>query len=293
MGNLGLVVDCQPGESCITLLPLWHIYERSAMYFRNSRAVHHIFSNVRRIRLDLHRLQPDYFCTVPLVLQTLCNKTLQSFEAVAQPMKTVLQVCLAASKAYIRNRRIVFGLELDHCQKPFTLLEKAIAFVKMALMKPFHELGHRLFYAKVRAAIGIKKSAISGGGSLAKGLDDFYEIMGMEVLNGWGLTETSPVLCCRRSVAVSGDRSTNIRGTVGLRLPATEIRVVDPDTRQDLPDGTRGLILCRGPGVMRSHLGYYRNTEANAAAFVDGDEWFDTGASFLRPVYHNPCCTDL
>jgi long-chain acyl-CoA synthetase len=59
---------------------------------------------------------------------------------------------------------------------------------------------------------------------------------------------------------------------VGLPIPGTQIRVVDPETREDLPDGTQGLLLAKGPGVM---CGYYRDDLATAKVFTDG--WFDTG----------------
>jgi long-chain acyl-CoA synthetase len=51
---------------------------------------------------------------------------------------------------------------------------------------------------QVRAALGIRKTVVSGGGSLAAHLDAFFEAVGLPVINGWGLTETSPVLACRR-----------------------------------------------------------------------------------------------
>lgn len=68
----------------------------------------------------------------------------------------------------------------------------------------------------MRAALGIRRCVVSGGGSLAPHLDDFYEAVGLPVLNGWGLTESSPVLACRRNLARQ-----NVRGSVGEScLPA-------------------------------------------------------------------------
>lgn len=81
--------------------------------------------------------------------------------------------------------------------------------------------------------------------------------------------QTSPVLACRKEIP-----SENVRGTVGVVIPETQIRVVDAETLQDLPDGEKGVILAKGPGVMR---GYYKDQENTAKAMRAGDGWFDTG----------------
>lgn len=80
--------------------------------------------------------------------------------------------------------------------------------------------------------------------------------------------QTSPVLCCRRATVPNQ----NVRGTVGLPIPGTQVRVVNPETHVDVPDGTQGLLLVRGPGVMN---GYYRDELATSKVFTD--DWFDTG----------------
>lgn len=151
---------------------------------------------------------------------------------------------------------------------------------------------------QVRAALGIRRTVVSGGGSLPPHLDDFFEAAGLTVLVGYGLTETAPVLTCRRCVwgfawipcgclqfdsgrprfDASGASAqvcsfimvqvqshshssprhhpraqpgANIRGSVGLPIPGTQLRIVNPETMQEVPDGTQGLVLARGPGVMR------------------------------------------
>ena len=81
--------------------------------------------------------------------------------------------------------------------------------------------------------------------------------------------QTSPVLACRNEKA-----SQNVRGSVGLAIPETQIRVVDPETMQDLPDGQKGVLLARGPGVMR---GYYKDSESTQKAMSAGPGWFNTG----------------
>jgi len=88
-------------------------------------------------------------------------------------------------------------------------------------------------------------------------LDNFFEIIGIEILVGYGLTETSPVTKWRPWH--------NLRGSSGQPIPSTEIRIVDPKLVSP-PVGQRGLILARGPQIMQ---GYYQNPEMTAKA-IDG-----------------------
>lgn len=81
------------------------------------------------------------------------------------------------------------GLSLHYARtaRPFLVLLRA--FLACGLLYPFFRLAQILVYAKVRTNIGIKKAVISGGGSLVASLDDFFEALGLPILNGWGLTE--------------------------------------------------------------------------------------------------------
>ena len=94
----------------------------------------------------------------------------------------------------------------------------------------------------------------------------FFEIVSIPVLVGYGLTETAPVTNARAP-------HRNMRGSSGRPLPETEIRIVDPETRQPLPPEQRGLVLIRGTQVMQ---GYYKNPEATAKA-INAEGWFDSG----------------
>ena len=100
------------------------------------------------------------------------------------------------------------------------------------------------------------------------------------------MVQTSPVLSCRRNLP-----GQNVRGTVGQPIPGTQLRVVNPDTLEDLPDGQQGLMLARGPGIM---AGYYGDQAATAKAFRAGHGWLDTGdlgwrAPCMCPM-HLPAC---
>jgi long-chain acyl-CoA synthetase len=107
---------------------------------------------------------------------------------------------------------------------------------------------------------------VSGGGSIAEHLEDFFEIVGLEILGGYGLTETAPITHVRRP-------QRNLRGADGQALVQTETLIVDLETRQPVPTGKQGLVLLRGPQVMQ---GYYQNPEATRKA-IDANGWFDSG----------------
>eukprot|EP00741_Cyanophora_paradoxa_P004134 tig00000769_g4015.t1 len=110
------------------------------------------------------------------------------------------------------------------------------------------------------------RMAICGGGALAAFLDDFYEVVGVPILIGYGLTETAPTLTARREVA-------NVAHSAGLPVPGTQVRVVDPETLAPVEAGATGLVVARGPQVM---AGYYKDPEATAKV-LDADGWFNTG----------------
>ena len=174
-------------------------------------------------------------------------------------------LCLNTSQRYIQARRTVQNLNLNHL-KP-SALDRAMAGVQQTLLAPIHALGNKIVYKKIREATGGRiEFVVSGGGSLAEHLEDFFEIVGVNILGGYGLTETAPITNVRRPWH-------NLRSADGQPLPNTEIQIVDPETRQPLPVGQQGLVLIRGPQVMK---GYYKNPEATQKV-LDANGWFDSG----------------
>eukprot|EP00803_Ostreobium_quekettii_P002616 evm.model.scf_940.1 EVM.evm.TU.scf_940.1 scf_940:7095-14522(-) len=267
--NFSYFVDVQPGNKVLSLLPPWHIYERSVSYFVFSRGGSQVYSTVATLKRDLAQHQPDYFVCVPLILDTLYSKVMSQLRKSSVVRRFIALWLLFLSTAFVRAQRVVQGVAVEHARAPRPLASLFIAVLLTIFLRPLHWIANILVHRKLRSAIGVGKVMVSGGASLASNLDDFFEAIGLTVVHGYGLTETSPVLTCRRAASLQ-----NVRGTIGVPIPGTELRVVDPQSLQNLPDGSPGLLLAKGPGVME---GYHRNEEETSKAFTDGREWLRTG----------------
>ena len=216
------------------------------------------------MRGDLQKVRPQYLISVPRLWEALLSGFEDALAAMPASRQRLLRGALANSRRYGLRRRQALDLTLEH--EP--VMGRAVAGVKAVLRWPLHGLASALLWPKVRQQLvgGALRTAISGGGALALHVDGFFEAIGIELLVGYGLTETSPVLTCRR-------RWSNRRGSAGQPLPDTAIKVVDPESREPLAIGERGLVLARGPQVMG---GYFHKPEASAKV-LDADGWFDTG----------------
>lgn len=263
--HLNAVINPQPGDHVLSILPSWHSYERSAEYFLLSQGCTMTYTSIRHFKTDLKKIKPQHMVGVPRLWDSLYEGIQKTFREQSANQQKLINFFFAQSRNYILAKRIAENLSLDHLHVSGG--RRLIAKLQALLLSPLHALGSKLVYQKVRAATGGQlKTLISGGGSLAQHLDDFYEIVDIPVLVGYGLTETAPVTNARRP-------NRNLRYSSGMPIPQTEIRIVDPETRETLPVEAKGLVLIRGPQVMH---GYYKKPESTAKA-IDPEGWFDSG----------------
>lgn len=263
--SLGVVVQPEKGDIVLSILPTWHSYERSGEYFLLSQGCTQIYTNLRSVKGDLKKFKPNYMIAVPRLWESIYEGVQKQFREQPAKKQSLVKFLLETSQKYIEARRISQGLSLNHIHASF--IERSQAKITELGLLLFHALGEKLVYAKVREATGGNiKHVISGGGALPAYIDNFFEIVGVEILQGYGLTETSPVTNARRPWR-------NLRGSSGQPIPGTEVKIVNPETRQPLPVGERGLVLLKGPQIMQ---GYYQNPEATTKA-IDTEGWFDSG----------------
>jgi long-chain acyl-CoA synthetase len=265
VNTCGTVIPAAAGSRVLSILPSWHSYERSCEYYLLSQGCTQTYTNIRYFKQDLKEYQPEYLVAVPRLSESIYEGIQKQFREQSPSQQKLINTCLDLSKQYIEARRIVQGLSLE-CLQP-SLSQKLNARLQMSILAPIHAIADRLIYTKIRQATGGKiKNIISGGGSLAKHLDLFFEIIGVDILVGYGLTETAPITNVRRPWQ-------NLRLSSGKPLPGTEIKIVDVETRQPVAIGHKGLVLIRGPQVMQ---GYYRDPESTAKA-IDPEGWFNSG----------------
>ncbi|MEH1998632.1 MAG: long-chain fatty acid--CoA ligase [Nostoc sp.] len=259
------VVQPTPGDIVLSILPSWHSYERTVEYYLLSQGCTQVYTNLRSVKADLRQFKPNYMVGVPRLWESIYEGVQKQFREQPANKQRLINFLLGNSEKYIKARRVAQGLSLNNLHA--SAIERLAAKIQASALLPLHALGERLVYAKVREATGGQvKQMISGGGALPRHIDNFFEIIGVQILQGYGLTETSPVTHVRRPWR-------NLIGASGQPLPATEAKIVDPETKAPLPIENRGLVLLRGPQIMQ---GYYQNPEATAKA-IDAEGWFDSG----------------
>ena len=264
MRSLACVAYPAPGSPVLSVLPIWHAYERSASYYFLSCACTQTYTTIKQLKKDLPRVQPIAMATVPRLWEAIQA----GFEDVLKTFPPSRQRLLRAALANSVAQRQALRQARDLLLEPASMLMRAQGAVSAALRWPLHAVASALIWPKLRRQLSGGQLAypISGGGAIAPHIDAFFEAVGIELLVGYGLTETSPVISCRRPWR-------NIRGSSGLPMPSTEFRIVDPETGEARDYRERGRVLVRGPQVMGGYLG---KPEATAKV-LDSEGWFDTG----------------
>lgn len=263
-----------PGETMLSLLPVWHITERTFELWMFTRGCNVVYSSIRTFKNDLAKFKPQWMVLVPRVLEKVATGIQNKFASGSAVAKALVKLFTSTGMAKNKYSQIANGL-IDS-ENPPSLIDKIKAFIILRALAPVNALGNKLVWSKVQEGFGGRqKVIISGGSALAGGLESFYQTAGIDIVVGYGLTECSPLISHRRI-----DSNLIVGGCVGLACRDTEMRVVDPEAnpdavgeRQSLPDGEPGVVMARGPQVMR---GYYKNEEATNKA-IDSFGWFDTG----------------
>ncbi len=231
------VNPCDSHSKFLSFLPLNHIYERSMNYHYQAKGISIYYAeNMGTIQQNMQEIHADGFCAVPRVLEMVHDKL------------------YAAGKDFHGFKKKIYDWAFRHGKRyDYSLVRKA---------NIFYQIGQwfldKAVYSKWREKFGGKRlTVITGGSSIQPKMVSLFAAAGINIYEGYGLSETSPV------IAVNDPAHHQVKiGTVGPILSGVEMKFDDD-----------GEILTRGPHVM---LGYYKDPEYTAHV-IDSDGWFHTG----------------
>jgi len=231
------IVPFDSAVVALSFLPLSHVFERTIEYAYYHRAVTIAYAeSIDKLRDNMKEVNPHLFGAVPRVYEKIYARVQENLGKSSPGKRKLFARAIDVGKKIValkaRKETPGFALALQH----FTF--------------------ERLVYRKVRSALGSRfRFAISGGAPLARELAEFFWAIGVEIYEGYGLTETSPV------IALACPSAWRL-GTVGKVVPGVECRIA-----------ADGEILTRGPHVMKGYYGKPRET----ADAIDSEGWFHTG----------------
>jgi long-chain acyl-CoA synthetase len=269
VNNVPALVGADYRDRFLSILPPWHAYEYEVekILFGATACLAYSQPVAAVILEDLREFKPTFFACVPRIWEAVYRGVMRKVEQDSRVNRGLFRWFMRIGQAYKKAQDVLKDQEpWFRRPDPVSLaLRRAWAHTMSILLQLPYFLGDRMIFSKIRARVGGKlRHAVSGGGMLPRYLDDFFNAVGISILDAYGLTEAM-VLTLRRP-----HRET--RYTVGPVAPLTEIKLVDPDTGKEVPPGKEGLIHCRGPQVM---AGYYKNEEETRRV-LSKDGWLNT-----------------
>lgn len=263
------VQELNKEDRWLSVLPSWHIFERTAEYLVLTVGAMTAYSKpFKQVLLpDLISIKPTVMISVPRIWESVYRGIMDKVKKGSTFKRMMFNWAIKIGEEYKKANGILENRIPLFDRVDFTPEEKLRAKRIVKKLSWQYKLADKLVFKKIREVTGGElRFAISGGGALQKNIDIFYDVVGIMVCEGYGLTETSPCLTARnpKNWALS---------TIGVVLPEVEIKIVDKDNHdKELPNGQTGILLIKGPMVMK---GYYKNKVKTEE--VIKDDWFNSG----------------
>ena len=239
MSNVNTALDIFPiskEDVFLSFLPLCHSFERMAGYYTAFAAGCPVYyaESIETVATNLIEVKPTIMTSVPRLFERIYSKIIKNVDSQPEKKQKIFYGALRIGNDYANAKR-----------------EGKVSFP----LKIKHKIADKLVFKKLKEKTGGNlRFFISGGAALPRELGDFFESVGIIIIEGYGLTESSPVIAANRFDDYKF-------GTVGKPLPGVEVKIASD-----------GEILARGPNIMQ---GYYKNRKETEATLIDG--WLYTG----------------
>ncbi|TGL73895.1 AMP-dependent synthetase/ligase [Leptospira yasudae] len=265
-------IDIGPKDRFLSILPVWHSFERVFQMGTIAMGAGQYYTNVRNIKEDLTIVKPTFMASAPRLWENIYHgiqSKIQSGSAIKRILFKSAYVCalkvqralhfFKGNRLDLKGRNILQSLWMG-VQSILSLIVFTIPYLLL----------DTIVLKKIRQATGGKlRGTVSGGGALPLHIDEFFNAIGIPLFEGYGLTETSPGLAFRTPGHL-------VIGSVGPLFPEVEILLKDTESGKILyppQKGVKGEIHVRGPQIMK---GYYKRPDVTAKVLTK-DGWFNTG----------------
>ncbi len=259
-------VAIQAGEVFLSVLPSWHSFERAVEYVVLNIGATIAYSKMvgSVLMADIAAVRPQWTAAVPRLWDGVRAAVFRNAASGGPIKEALFRFLVKAGELRATMVTMIRGL-MPQFKKRNTLVDAILAAMPLVLLTPLKLLGNVMVFRKIKAKLGGRFIAgISGGGKLPSYVDRFYRAAGITLLEGYGLTETGPILSVRKL-------KTPVPGTVGPMLRDVEYRVLSNDGNP-VPPGEKGVLYVKSEQLMK---GYYKRPEATDAVLQDG--WLNTG----------------
>lgn len=265
----------KPAERAICVLPVWHVFQRLVEYVIISQAAVLCYSKpIGSILLpDMLALNPTLLPAVPRVFEAVYEGITKKMRRTGGIVEALFNFFTAIAICHSWMDRKMFRKNfMTHNE--FTPGYWLLFIIPWLLLYPWKLLGNVLVFKKVKAMLGTNfRAGVAGGGAYPKAIDQFFWALGINVVEGYGMTETAPVVAVRPVDAP-------IFGCIGTPIRGVSARIVDMEGNV-LKPGNKGVLQIKGGTVMK---GYYKRPELTEKA-ISLDGWLDTGDLAIESIH--------
>lgn len=267
--ELAKLILVAPGRSSISVLPIWHSFERECEFLllHNACSIYYSAPIASILLPDLTKANPYIFQSVPRVWEAVYDAIFKMMKKKGGISYKIFTAAVSIG-VFWKEQQIKLSGRWYKLKKHERITQPLGAFLPVVFLYPLYLLSDLLVFRNIRKKFGKNfkyAGGVSGGAALPYNVDIFFAAARIRLCEGYGITETAPVIACR-------DMHRPVFGTVGKPLACLTVKITDKDGNE-LPQGEEGEIRVKGDSVMK---GYYKDDAKNAEAFTD-DGWFKTG----------------